>query len=330
MEPLEMKQPALFPALCVMICLLSVVGCDQNASQTAKPSPRANVHDASCDDPSINVLAIKQTDAGKVCLVDKDVDEYVFAVIPEGDMTGFFADPARMDQILNVLMEQKIVSLVGRSKNYLKTDVGHKQVYPEYRKGWLAAIQVPDYTALVKEDFQKNRYVEPALYSVKHVLFTGDTAYEEASDVHAKIDSGVISFDEAVQTYSKDEQTREKNGLIENIEPNQTERAFEQAFTGLKPMEVSEPIITDHGVHLIQLVAVTPERAKTFDEVKDDIKARLEKSYLDTAFKAEITQITRGSVTLNPENIQALRTKYMAIKSSTAPQAPAAPNPEAQ
>lgn len=319
-------------ALCCLLLLL-LQACDKRQSSSFEEVSKGGVVAASpvnssCLEQDIE-LAIKNTSFGNVCLNEKDVDRYVEKIISDEDIADFFSSPERMDQILNMLLEQKVVIFVASRKGFGNLDA-EKNVYALYHREWLKSFVLPDFSALVKEDFQKNSYVEPALYSVKHVLFTGDTAYEEASDVHAKIDSGAISFDEAVQTYSKDEQTREKNGLIENIEPNQTERAFEQAFNDLKLMQVSEPTITDHGVHLIQLVGVTPERTKTFDEVKDEIKARLEKSYLDTAFKAEITQITRGAVTLNPENIQALRTKYMAIKPSTAPQVPAVPTPEAQ
>lgn len=66
------------------------------------------------------------------------------------------------------------------------------------------------------------------------------------------------------------------DGLIENITPGQTVQPFENAVFSLTSVgEVSDPIVSQFGVHVAQLLAVTPERLQTFDEVRDEVEEKV-------------------------------------------------------
>jgi parvulin-like peptidyl-prolyl isomerase len=51
--------------------------------------------------------------------------------------------------------------------------------------------------------------------------------------------------------------------------------AFEEAVFSLSKGELSQPIKTQYGYHLIQVTDITPEQQLSYDEVKEDIKSTL-------------------------------------------------------
>ena len=50
---------------------------------------------------------------------------------------------------------------------------------------------------------------------------------------------------------------------------------FETSVFGLKKGDISQPIKTQYGYHLIQVTDITPAKQQTFDEVKEQIKTQL-------------------------------------------------------
>ena len=60
------------------------------------------------------------------------------------------------------------------------------------------------------------------------------------------------------------------DGLIEALTRGQTVPEFEEvAFTLSEVGEISMPVASRFGVHVIQLLAIEPEKRKPFDEVKE-------------------------------------------------------------
>lgn len=86
------------------------------------------------------------------------------------------------------------------------------------------------------------------------------------------------------------------DGLIENITPGQTVQPFEDAVFSLTSVgEVSDPIVSQFGVHVAQLLAVTPQRLQTFDEVRDEVEEKVKQQRWE-----EFNQYLRAEPERNP------------------------------
>lgn len=84
------------------------------------------------------------------------------------------------------------------------------------------------------------------MYYVKHIL----VKYEyEAQDVLKKIKEG-LSFAEAAMKYSTCSSAKQ-GGELGVFKPRRFVEAFEEAVDGLKENEISKPIRTQFGYHLI-------------------------------------------------------------------------------
>lgn len=101
-----------------------------------------------------------------------------------------------------------------------------------------------------------------------------DAAKVEAEKVRSEIQNGADFVTEA-QKYSDDETTSESGGDLGPITRGQMTLAFEEAVFSLKKGELSEPVRTQYGYHVIQVTDILPEKQLSFDRVRENIKSIL-------------------------------------------------------
>lgn len=141
-------------------------------------------------------------------------------------------------------------------------------------------------------DSHKSEYVEQESREVRHILISpfktlaggavSSTASEgewqaaksEAEKVRTDIQNGA-DFITQVEQYSDDEATNEDGGDLGAIIRGQMVPAFEEAVFTLQKGDLSEPVRTQFGYHIIQVTDITPERQIAYDQVKESIRTTL-------------------------------------------------------
>jgi peptidyl-prolyl cis-trans isomerase SurA len=94
---------------------------------------------------------------------------------------------------------------------------------------------------------------------VRHILLkinevmSASQARERLMDIRQRILSGKASFEDMAKSYSADG-SASRGGDLGQIYPGDTVPEFEKTMNSLKPGEISEPIETPFGMHLIQVV----------------------------------------------------------------------------
>ncbi|MDW8427268.1 MAG: peptidylprolyl isomerase [Chitinophagales bacterium] len=136
---------------------------------------------------------------------------------------------------------------------------------------------------------------------------------EDAQRARQKIDSiyealkAGASWDEMVKKYSQDRTTIANAGQLKPFGTGQMVVEFEQAAFALKnPGDISEPVRTKFGYHIIKLISKKP--LSDFNSVKDDIRKRIENGpWKDYAKERFITRLKEQyPVREFPANRQAL------------------------
>jgi len=94
---------------------------------------------------------------------------------------------------------------------------------------------------------------------------------EQAAAVAAEARAGA-DFAELARKYSQDAGTRDKGGDLGFVARGATDPAFERALFGLAPGEISDPVRSTFGYHVIQLVEVRKVLDKDFASVRKDIE----------------------------------------------------------
>ena len=101
-----------------------------------------------------------------------------------------------------------------------------------------------------------------------------DSALEAAKLVRAQLVAGADWTIEA-KMYSDDPGSSQVGGDLGTVPKGQMVQEFEDAVFSQKKDDISEPVKTAYGYHIIQVTSITEAKQYTLDEVKDDIKATL-------------------------------------------------------
>ncbi|GMV44768.1 MAG: hypothetical protein AMXMBFR66_01660 [Pseudomonadota bacterium] len=110
-------------------------------------------------------------------------------------------------------------------------------------------------------------------YRARHILVEKE---DDARKLAAELEGGA-SFEELAKKNSKDTGSAENGGLLDFAKPDAYVPEFGQALAKLKKGEMTkEPVKTQFGWHIIKLEDTRPAAFPSFDDVKAQIKQRLE------------------------------------------------------
>ena len=152
-----------------------------------------------------------------------------------------------------------------------------------------AEIRISDDQALQYFEDNKARYVQAEQREASHILLEeGDASQDERiatlNEVKARIDAGE-SFADLAKEFSDDIGSADSGGSLGVISSGAMGAEFADTVAALQsPGDVSEPIITDFGVHLIKLDNIQEESGMEFEEVKDDIVQIMQQDEADREF----------------------------------------------
>lgn len=139
-------------------------------------------------------------------------------------------------------------------------------------------------------------YRHGVLYCARHLLLP---TLEEAKEAMARLERGE-AFPEVAKALSQDPGSREAGGELGCAPEGTYTPAFEQALLALKPGEVSPPVKTEYGFHLILLERVLPPGRYPLEEVVGGLEARVK----DQAWeRLAQTLIRRIPIRLFPERL---------------------------
>ena len=128
---------------------------------------------------------------------------------------------------------------------------------------------------------------------VSHILFDNSSQGEaKAKEVKKRLSKGE-KFLSLAKEFSKDEGSKATGGEIGYIRQGQLVPEFETKALSMKVNEISEPVKTQFGYHIIKVLDRRPIKVPSLEEVKNNIISKLkaeamEKYITDLSSKAEI------------------------------------------
>jgi parvulin-like peptidyl-prolyl isomerase len=114
-------------------------------------------------------------------------------------------------------------------------------------------------------DQNKSQFTTPAGRDVKHILVATKA---EADMIRAQVTPA--NFAELAKRYSTDTGTKNDGGELGSLQKGQFVKPFETAALKLKDGEISQPVKTQFGWHIIY-VTITPAHTTTFAQAKAQI-----------------------------------------------------------
>jgi foldase protein PrsA len=163
-------------------------------------------------------------------------------------------------------------------------------------------VTVSDAAALKNYNANKASYTTPETREVRHILVNSKSLAEK---IETKLKNGA-SFAALAKQYSKDTVSAAQGGKLCAAHGRssgacfQTVPPFDKAAFSLKTNEISQPVHSVDGWHIIQALGpVKPAHSQTFAQVKSLIKANLaaqQKNVVWQAWFAKLAKDFKGKV----------------------------------
>ncbi|PLT33789.1 peptidylprolyl isomerase [Bacillus sp. V5-8f] len=134
----------------------------------------------------------------------------------------------------------------------------------------------------------------------RHILVNDE---KTAKEVKQKLDKGE-KFEDLAKKYSQDPGSAEKGGDLGWFGAGQMVPEFENATYALKKNEISAPVKSEHGYHIIQLL--DKKEKKSYAEMKSQIEKDLKTSKLDeaTVQKAMDKELKNADVDIKDKDLE--------------------------
>ena len=149
-----------------------------------------------------------------------------------------------------------------------------------------AQVTVSDADAKSYYDQNIKQYSSEEQRRASHILLTvkpGASAADKAAvkaradELVAQLRKNPADFAKLAKANSQDPGSKEQGGDLGFFARGAMVKAFEDAAFGLKQGEISAPVESEFGYHIIQLTGIKAASAKPFDEVKAEIIADIKK-----------------------------------------------------
>lgn len=116
---------------------------------------------------------------------------------------------------------------------------------------------------------------------VSHILVDSE---DQAKDIKKKLNKGA-KFDTLVKEFSKDEGSKTNNGELGYVMKGQLVPEFESKAFSMKKGEISEPVKTTFGWHIIKVLDSRMVKVPTKEEASGRIKEKLSRETVEKYFK---------------------------------------------
>ncbi len=158
----------------------------------------------------------------------------------------------------------------------------------------------------------KKEFVNPKAIHARHILIPVSqnaspeevqAALKKAEMIRKKALKGE-NFAKLAQKYSADPGTKDKGGDLGFFTKGQMIEDFEKAAFALKPGQISKPIRTAFGFHIIKVEEVRPATQKSFAEVKDQIREQLQQQHQEMALRMALRRLeNKHPIKIYPERL---------------------------
>jgi peptidyl-prolyl cis-trans isomerase D len=143
-----------------------------------------------------------------------------------------------------------------------------------------ALVDVPEEQLLERYQLAKESYTSAEYRTTSHILLTfedgiskdeSDQVRDRLAEIRVQIVAGE-DFAALARQYSEDPGSAADGGNLGEIEKGMMVQPFEKALFSMQVGELSEPVKTTFGWHLIKLDQVSGGETRSYDEVRVDIE----------------------------------------------------------
>ena len=188
-------------------------------------------------------------------------------------------------------------------------------------------LKLPDLEKRAAEIYklEPERFRDNAVYETAHIMVDTkcrpkDEALARAEKAFAEVQSGKLGFAEGAERYSDDVTTNKKGGIIDPVTLDRLTGEYAEAVKKLKPGEITPPVATPFGYHVVKLLSVKQGRQYSYNEVKKKLLEELTQNYVKEQRTLYLEKIKGDpSLKVNVEALDAIKTDINVVPGAKRP-----------
>jgi peptidyl-prolyl cis-trans isomerase C len=313
---------------------------------TAGATPAQVAQSPASDDPVLvetATVTIRRSD------YQREVDR-----LPPDIRAGFANSEKRVNDLIRRMLLERMLAAQARAEK-LESRPEFATRFAQELERLHAQLKIAEIEAAAAADFDAKRaqwesrareiyavdrakYSTPEQVSASHVLFdtktrSSDEARRLAAEARAKAAAGT-DFNALAREVSEDRSAKSNGGQLGWFTFGEMDPAFARAAFGLaRNGELSEPVQSSFGWHVIRLDGRRAAVPKPFEEVRETILGEMKQKYVDEQREAAIAKLRNDpTIRANREAIDALviRVDLDAVRRAVQQQVPGATAPPAK
>ncbi len=221
-----------------------------------------------------------------------DIDAELMAMGPQGQQ---YNNPEGRAALLEQLINKKLF-LADAQKNMYEYDPVFKAELQKIKEDLLANfaitkavenVKVTDDEAKAFYEENKSTMLSGETVSAGHILVDSE---DKANEILAEIKEGKISFADAARKYSSCPSSQ-NGGSLGEFGRGQMVPEFDKAVFDMAVGDITGPIKTQFGYHIIELNAKNEAKEIAFEDIAEQIKARLLNDKQRAAYTSKVNQL---------------------------------------
>lgn len=200
--------------------------------------------------------------------------------------------------------EKDLVNKV-RSASFIKWDEASiLEKNPVLAKEVAAFLKEEEGVAASKEEYEKTKssFAVAEQVKAKHILIKADqeqekaAALKKANEIKAKLNKE--NFSDLAKEHSEDPGSKNRGGDLGFFARGQMVAPFEEKAFSMKVGEISDPVETSFGYHIILVEDKMEAGQKSFDEVKEQVARKLLEQKRQASFSEKVEKAASSLASL--------------------------------
>ncbi len=193
-----------------------------------------------------------------------------------------------LDKVKGKISEKELKDYYEKHKSEYKTPLMRRIKLVKFNPlNFSDKVQVSDTEAKNYYEQNKDKYTQKEQVRAKHILISptakkisDEEALKLAEKIYNQLKKGA-DFDKLAKQYSDDPGSKNKGGDLGFFPKGRMVKPFEDTAFSLKVGQISKPVKTRYGYHIIKVIAKKQAKTQTFEEVKQEIKGILKSKKME-------------------------------------------------
>ena len=239
--------------------------------------------------------------------------------IPAHSRLATLRDGKRLQDLINTILLRSQLAHDASEAGYDKDPTvmarmklaAEAELAEAWAQHYVTMQPAADYEALAHEYYllHQDEIMTSPKIDVSHILISIEKHSDEEAQalvdsVSQQLKSNPKSFDELVLAYSEDPSASSNKGKFNNVKKGDMVKAFEETAFALNEGQISEPVRTKYGYHIIRLDAKIAPEQMSFGEVKTQLIERERKKHEDRIMQDYIGGLTSIAVEMTEEALE--------------------------